>query len=85
MSRVRTAYDDALKLLCTSTSLENFWFAWKVCKNASQTYGQYDRIVKAELFSIKDLVLQNQDVTTASYRLAKLADKLSKAIGREEQ
>lgn len=85
MSRARTAYDDALRLLCTSASLENFWFAYKVVKNASQTYKQYDADVRAELFAMKDLVLQNNDVTTATYRLAKLADKLSKARGRDKQ
>lgn len=82
----RTALDDAITIIAsTEKPREDFWLAWKLVKNACKNYGLYTSEVRGELFVIRDLVLVNNDVTTASYRLAKLADKLSKFLREQER
>jgi len=82
----KNGYDDVLTILATTEQpREDFWPAWKLCKNLCKTYGLYTPEVRKELSRIKDLVLINNDVGTATFRLVSLVDELSKVIRRRSQ
>ena len=79
----KTVFDDAITVIAISERpREDFWLSYKLIKNGVKNYGFHTQAVKTELFSIRNLVLSGNDVGTATVRLAKLADRLSKILRR---